>query len=178
MRESLTFFRFGCSKHPYCNSASKPVTKQSRGWLDHGVALGRFLGPPCISGAFTVHSLSFFSLGYFAVDVVQASRFFIVTCVHWFILVEPLTYIGLTRPECVVIKVHSVSVKVWDGQQSTVQWKPWSVRPGFWGRQEQQVCRVPTLWIQGAVPGHGGVCRERGKVYSIRESGLINWLTL
>lgn len=64
MRGSESFFLFGRSNLPYCNSVSKPVTKQSREWLDHGVALGRFLGPPCISGAFTLHSLSFFSLGY------------------------------------------------------------------------------------------------------------------
>lgn len=64
------------------------------------------------------------------------------------------------------------------GEQSAVQREPGPVRPGFGGREKQQICGVSTLRIQGAQPRDSGAGKEGGKsilMLNLRIIVMTHW---
>lgn len=77
------------------------------------------------------------------------------------------------RLVCLYIEVNLLSLGIRHGWQSTVQRNLGSIWPSFWEWQKQQVYRVSTLWIQGAMSRNSCVGRERGIIFDIDINVMI-----
>lgn len=88
---------------------------------------------------------------------------------NWWNIIRP-------RLVCLYIEVNLLSLGIRHGWQSTVQRNLGSIWPSFWEWQKQQVYRVSTLWIQGAMSRNSCVGRERGIMFDMKKRAyIIRW---
>lgn len=90
--------------------------------------------------------------------------------INWWNIIRPILV-------CLYIEVNLLSLGIRHGWQSTVQRNLGSIWSSFWEWQKQQVCRVSTLWIQGAMSRNSCVGRERGIMFDMRKWACIIRLT-